>query len=189
MIIELENTLVRREKKCLKSVYRLANEGRPLREVFQPLVVLRLKWGIIRLVQRIHIELKRVTSISGMTECTRHTHGLHLRNHTLGWIHVVQTIILTILTWDIIGGVVRVVVVVLGRRWRGRQRAPVVRQWKYRQRKKVDARRKRGLRLRTRKRGRRRRERRGFGNEYRGIDGLREIRRSARRFRWRAASS
>src|SRR5712675_1438062 len=110
MIIELENTLVRREKKSLKSVYRLANEGRPLREVFQPLVVLR-------------------------------------------------------------------------RRWRGRQRAPVVRQWKYRQRKKVDARRKRGLRLRTRKRGRRRRERRGFGNEYRGIDDLREIRRSARRFR------
>ena len=36
-----------------------------------------------------------------------------------------------------------------------------------------DARRKRRLRLRTRKRGRRRRDRRGFGNEYRSIDGLR----------------
>lgn len=38
---------------------------------------------------------------------------------------------------------------------------------------KDDARRERSLRLRTRKRRRRRRDRRGFGNEYRGIDGLR----------------
>jgi hypothetical protein len=39
-----------------------------------------------------------------------------------------------------------------------------------------NARRKRGLRLRTRKGRRRRRDRRRFGNEYRGVDGLRELR-------------
>jgi hypothetical protein len=39
-----------------------------------------------------------------------------------------------------------------------------------------------GLRLRTRRRGRSRRERRGFRNEYRGINGLRQLRGNARRF-------
>jgi hypothetical protein len=43
-----------------------------------------------------------------------------------------------------------------------------------------DARRERRLCLRARKRGRRRRERRGFGNEYRGIDGLRQLGGNAR---------
>ena len=45
-----------------------------------------------------------------------------------------------------------------------------------------NARRKRRLRLRTRKGGRRGRDWRGFGNEYRSIDSLRELRRTGRRF-------
>jgi hypothetical protein len=39
----------------------------------------------------------------------------------------------------------------------------------------------------TRKSGRCRRERRGFGDEYRGVDGLRELRGNARRLGWNPA--
>jgi hypothetical protein len=52
-----------------------------------------------------------------------------------------------------------------------------------------DARRKRRLRLRTRKGGRRWRDWRGFGNEYRGIDSLRKLRRTGRRFGVRSAGA
>lgn len=95
MIVKLRSTFVSQEERYLGHTYRLANEGWLQWEVLQSLVVLRLKLGIVRLVERIHVELKRVTSTSGVTRHPRRTYGLHLRNHILCRIHVVQTIILT----------------------------------------------------------------------------------------------
>jgi len=46
------------------NAYRLAKKGCLLGVVLQTLVILRLKLRIMRLVERIHIELKRITSIS-----------------------------------------------------------------------------------------------------------------------------
>jgi hypothetical protein len=113
MIIKLKSTLVSQEEKYLGHTYRLANEGWLRWVVLQSLVVLWLKLGIVRLVERIHVELKRVRSASCMIRRMRCTYGLHLRNHILCRIHVVQTIILT---GNVIVGVVRVIFVVVGHR-------------------------------------------------------------------------
>jgi hypothetical protein len=80
--------------------------------VFEPLVILRLDLRIVRLAKWIHVELKRVMSLTDSTRHTRHTHSLHLGNHTLCRIYVVQTIILT---RNVIVGVVRVIFIVVGR--------------------------------------------------------------------------
>lgn len=95
MIIKLKSTFVSQEEKYYGHTYRLANEGWLWWVVLQSLVVLWLKLGIVRLVERIHVELKRVTSASNMVRRMQYTYGLHLRNHILCRIHVVQTIILT----------------------------------------------------------------------------------------------
>jgi hypothetical protein len=102
---------VKAEKYLDKPAYRLAIEGRLLLVEFQPLVVLRLKLRIVRLAKRIHVELKKYYIPQRLLE-TRYTHGLHLRDHTLCSINVVQFIILT---WNEIVGVVRVIFVVVGR--------------------------------------------------------------------------
>jgi len=60
MIVKLRSTFVSQEERYLGHTYRLAKEGRLQWEVLQSLVVLRLKLGIVRLVERIHVELKRL---------------------------------------------------------------------------------------------------------------------------------
>lgn len=80
---EEKNTFVNQDEKHLGDTYRLANEGWVQWVVLQSLVVLWLKLGIVRLVERIHVELKWVTSTSVMSRHTRGTYGLHLRNHIL----------------------------------------------------------------------------------------------------------
>lgn len=60
MIIKLKSAFVRHEGRYFEDAYWLANEGRMRRIILQSLVVLRLKLRIERLVERVHIELKRI---------------------------------------------------------------------------------------------------------------------------------
>ena len=83
MIIKLKNTFMNQDERYLGHTYWLANEGWLQWVVLQTLVILWLKLGIVRLVERIHVELKWVTSTSVMSRYTRGTYGLHLGNHIL----------------------------------------------------------------------------------------------------------
>ena len=60
MIVKLKSTFVSHEGTYLRHTYRLANEGWLKWVILQSLVVLWLKLGIVRLVERIHVELKRL---------------------------------------------------------------------------------------------------------------------------------
>jgi len=64
---QAEDCLCEREEKYLEDAYRLANEGWLRWIILHSLVVLWLKLRIVRLVERIHVELKRITSVSGIT--------------------------------------------------------------------------------------------------------------------------
>ena len=59
MIIKLKYTLVNQDERYLGHTYWLANEGWLQWVVLQTLVILWLKLGIVRLVERIHVELRK----------------------------------------------------------------------------------------------------------------------------------
>ena len=111
---QAEDCLCEREEKYLEDAYRLANEGWLRWIILHSLVVLCLKLRIVRLVERIHVKLKRVASVPGITWRILHTDGLHLRNYTLCRIQIVQTIILT---RNEIVGIIRVVFVIVRHSW------------------------------------------------------------------------
>jgi hypothetical protein len=60
---QAEDCIYEHEERYLEDTYRLANEGWLRWIILDSLVVLWLKLGTVRLVERIHVELKRITSV------------------------------------------------------------------------------------------------------------------------------